>query len=123
MVAESGCDMAEGKKAYREEKLKPPGWDPDKQSYGDWKFLVLMWVEACDRAKLPNCDRGYLLFQKLKDIEKDNIGNKLVAEAQLGVINVFRDDAVDKILEVLDTRFKEDDLALKKKAWKICYTI
>ena len=35
----------------------------------------------------------------------------------MGKINVFDDGCVEEILNVLDKRFKEDDLALKKKAW------
>jgi len=31
----------------------------------------------------------------------------------LGTINIFQDDCVEKILEVLDKHFKEDDLAIK----------
>ena len=99
------------------DRLKPPVWDPEKQSYNDWRFLVEMWSTAWEKAKLAKGDRGYMLFQTLKDIKKDNIGNKLITEAQLGKINVFNDNCVEQILEVLDKRFKEDDLALKKKAW------
>ena len=42
-----------------------------------------MWCTASVRAKLAKADRGYLLFQTLKDIQKDNIGNKLITAAQL----------------------------------------
>ena len=108
----------EKRREYREEKLRPPGWDPERENYNDWRFLVDMWMKACDRAKLPRADRGYALFQRLKDIKKDNVGNKLVTAAQLGTIDVFSEDAVGQILEVLDERFKRDQLALKKKAWK-----
>ena len=52
-----------------------------------------------------------MLFQTLKDIKKDNIGNKLITEAQLGNIDVFHENCVEQILKVLDKRFKEDDLA------------
>ena len=38
--------------------------------------------------------------------------------AQLGTIDVFSEDAVGQIFEVLDKRFKKDQLVLKKKAWK-----
>ena len=62
---------------YREENLRPP----EKENYRDWRFLVDMWMKACDRAKLPRADRGYALFQRLKDIKKDNVGNKLVTAA------------------------------------------
>ena len=75
-------------------------------------------MKACDRAKLPRADRGYVLFQRLKDIKNDSVGNKLVTAAQLGTIDVFSEDAVRQILEVLGKRFKRDQLALKKKAWK-----
>jgi len=99
------------------ERLKPPVWDPEKQSYNDWRFLVEMWSTAWEKAKLAKGDRGYMLFQTLKDITKDNIGNKLITEAQLGNIDVFKENCVEQILTVLDKRFKEDDLAIKKKAW------
>jgi len=67
----------------RIDRLKPPVWNPEKQNYNDWKFLVEMWSMAWGKAKLPKSDRGYILFQSLKDIQKDNIGNKLITEAQL----------------------------------------
>ena len=76
-----------------------------------------MWSTAWEKAKLAKGDRVYMLFQTLKGIKKDNIGNKLITEAQLGKINVFDDGCIEEILNVLDKRFKEDDLALKKKAW------
>ena len=63
-------------------------------------FWFDMWTKACDRVKLPSADRGYALFQRLKDIKKDNVGNKLVTVAQLGTIDVFSEDAIEKILEV-----------------------
>ena len=40
----------------------------------------------------------------LKDIKKNNVGNKLVTAAQLGTIGFFSEDAVGQILEVLDNR-------------------
>ena len=107
--------MAE--KKYREDRLKPPVWDPTKQNYNDWRVLVVMWCTVWERAKLSKADRGYVLFQTLKDIQKDNIGSKLITAAQLGIIDVFDEQCVEQILAVLDKRFKEDDLALKKKAW------
>ena len=92
-------------------------WDPTKQNYNDWRFLVVMWCTASEREKLSKADRGYVLFQTLKDIQKDNIGSKLITAAQLGIIDVFNEQCVEQILAVLDKRFKEDYLALKKKAW------
>ena len=108
--------MAE-KKLYREEKLKPPVWDSSHQNYNDWRFCVELWNNACDRAKIAKVDRSYLMFAKLKDVKKDGLGAKLVTAAQLGKIDVFGDNGVEEILNVLDERFKEDQLALKKKAW------
>ena len=62
-----------------------------------------MWMKACDRAKLPRANRGYASFQRLQDIKKDNVGNKLVTAAQLGTIDLFSENAVRQILmEVLD---------------------
>ena len=57
------------------------------------------------------------MFAKLKDVKKDGLGAKLVTAAQLGKIDVFGDNGVEEILNVFDERFKEDQLALKKKAW------
>ena len=105
------------KKMYREDKLTPPVWDSGQQNCNDWRFCTELWNSACDRAKIPKADRSYLLFAKLKDIKRDGLGAKLVTAAQLGRIDVFSDDGVQKILTVLDERFKEDQLALKKKAW------
>ena len=105
------------KKSYREDKLKPPVWDSSHQNYNDWRFCVELWNQACDRAKIGKADKSYLLFAKLKDIKKDGLGAKLVTAAQLGKIDVFGDNGVEQILQVLDERFKEDQLALKKKAW------
>ena len=90
--------MAEERKAYREERIKPPVWNPEKQAYHDWRFLVVLWSQACDKAKLSKSDRGYNLFTSLKDIQKDNIGTKLINAAQLGEIVVFSDECVDQIL-------------------------
>ena len=58
-----------------------------------------------------------MLFAKLKDIKKNNLGSKLVTAAQLGKIDVFSDNGVQQVLKTLDERFKEDQLVLKKKAW------
>ena len=109
--------MAE-KYLYREEKLKPPVWDPDKQNFNEWKFLVELWDQACTRSKLSKPDRSYSLFAKLKDVDKKGVGSLLVSAAQLGTIDVFGDNGVQEILDVLDTRFKQDQLSLKKKAWQ-----
>ena len=106
----------EKRREYREEKLRPPGWDPERLNSSNWRFLVDMWMKACDRAKLPRAGRGYALFQRLKDIKKDDAGNKLATAAQLGTIDLFSEDAVGQILEVLDKRFQRGQLALKEKA-------
>ena len=62
-------------------------------------------MKACDGVKLPRADRGYALFQRLKDIKKDNVGNKLVTASQLGNIDLFTEDTVEQIFEVLDNKF------------------
>lgn len=102
---------------YREDRLTPPVWDASHQNYNDWRFCVELWSSACDRAKISQADRSYLLFAKLKDVKRDSLGAKLVTAAQLGKIDVFGDNGVKQILAVLDERFQEDQLALKKKAW------
>ena len=100
----------EKRREYHEEKLRPPRWDPERENYNDWRFLVDIRMKACNRAKLPRADRGFALFQRLKDIKKDNVDNKLVTAAQLGAIDVFGEDAVGQILEVLDKNLKEINL-------------
>ena len=104
-------------KLYKEDKLSPPVWDSSHQNYNDWRFCVELWNNACNRAKIGKADRSYLLFAKLKDIKRDGLGAKLITAAQLGKIDVFGADGVNEILKVLDERFQEDQLALKKKAW------
>ena len=47
------------------------------------------------------------MFAKLKDINKDSLGAKPVTAAQLGRIDVFSDNGVQQILEVLDERYKD----------------
>ena len=111
------------KQTYREERLKPPVWDPEKQNYNEWKFLVELWDTACIRAKLSKADRSYNLFAKLKDVEKKGIGNMLVSAARVGTLNVFGDDGVKQITDILDERFLLDDLSVKKKAWQAFISI
>ena len=86
----------EKRREYHEDKVRPPGWDPERENYNDWRFLVDVWIKACDRAKLLRADRGYALFQRMKDIKKNNVGNKLVTAAQLGTINVFSDMQLER---------------------------
>ena len=89
-----------------------------------------MWMKACDRAKLPRADRGYALFRRQKNIKNDNVGKKLVTAAQLGTIDIFSDDAVGQILEVLDKRWKtfirlkrddEEDIDQNFDKFEECY--
>ena len=39
-------------------RLRPPVWDPEKERYNDWRFLVEMWSTAWEKAKLAKGDRG-----------------------------------------------------------------
>ena len=111
------------KQSYREERLKPPVWDPEKQNYNEWKFLVELWDKACTRAKLSKAVRSYNLFAKLKDVETKGVGNMLVSAARVGKIDVFSDDGVEQITNILDERFLLDDLSVKKKAWQAFLSI
>ena len=93
ILSQSMASKEEKRREYRE-GTQTTKWDPERENYNDWRFLVDMWMKACDRAKLPRADRGYALFRRQKDIKKDNVGNKLVTAAQLGTIDIFSDDAV-----------------------------
>ena len=52
-----GVQRGEKESKYREEKLRLPGWDPERENYSNWRFLVDKWTEGCDRAKLSRADR------------------------------------------------------------------
>ena len=88
------------KQTYREERLKPPVWDPEKQNYNEWKFLVELWDQACQRGKLSKSDRSYNLFAKLKDVETKGVGNMLVSAARDGKIVVFSDAGVKQMTDL-----------------------
>ena len=40
----------EKKREYRKEKRRPTGWDPERENYNDWRFLVDMWIKSCNKA-------------------------------------------------------------------------
>ena len=56
-------------------------------------------------------------------MEKKGVGNMLVSAARVGKIDVFSDDGVTQITEILDERFLLDDLSVKKKAWQAFISI
>ena len=103
----------------REVKLPPPVWNPDNKSYGDFRFQVTLWDKACERANIAKGDRGYKLYDKLKDVKTKNVGDKITTAARAGDLDPFADDSIKKILELLDKTFKKDDLTLLHKAWSL----
>ena len=102
----------------KHERLPPPTWDPEGTAYEDWRFQVGIWKKACERAKLKGGECAYRLYDKLKDVKKQDVGDKVTVAAQIGDVDVFADDGVDKLLEVLDKAFKKDDLTLLHQSWR-----
>ena len=108
--------MAEFKDKH--DRLPPPTWDPEATSYEDWRFQVGIWKNACARAKLKGSECAYRLYDKLKDVKSQNVGDKVTVAAQIGEFDVFEDDGVDNLLKVLDKAFKKDDLTLLHQSWR-----
>ena len=93
------ADIKEELRTWQKKKidrLKPPVWDPENQSYNDWRFLVGMWSTAWKKAKLAKGDRGYMLFQTLKDINRVRTGlpiqNRLFCIKKTGLMNVKKQE-------------------------------
>lgn len=103
--------------AEKYERLPPPIWDPELKTYEDWRFQVELWNKACDRAKVKPDERGYKLYDKLKDVKGKNVGEKISVAVQLGDIDPFASDSVDQIIRALDKSFKKDDLTLMHQSW------
>ena len=73
----------------KEVKLPPPIWNPEVKSYEDFRFQVGLWDKACDKANITKGERGYKLYDKLKDIT--GISNYLFPFCRDKVlIHVFR---------------------------------
>ena len=103
--------------ACKKDRLPPPDWNPETKRYEDWHFQVQLWNRACDMAKLKKSECGYKLYDKLKDISQKNVGEKITLAVQVGEIDVFGDNSVNEILQLLDKSFKSDDLTLMHKSW------
>ena len=101
----------------KEVKLPPPVWNPETKSYGDFRFQVTLWEKACEKSKVSKADRGYKLYDKLKDITCKSVGDKIVTAARVGDIDLFSDDSVENILKLLDKTFKKDDLTMLHNSW------
>ena len=92
--------------ACKKDRLPPPEWNPETKRYEDWRFQVQLWNRACEIAKLKVSERGYKLYDKLKDISQKNVGEKITLAVQVGEVDVFGDNSVNEILQVLDKSFK-----------------
>ena len=103
--------------ACKKDRLPPPDWNPDVKRYEDWRFQVKLWNQACEIAKIKISERGYKLYDKLKDIVSRNVGEKITIAVQVGEIDIFSDSSVNQILATLDKSFKSDDLTLMHKSW------
>ena len=93
------CEMAD---ACKKDRLPPPDWNPDVKRYEDWRFQVQLWNQACDIAKMKMSERGYKLYDKLKDIVARNVGEKITIAVQDGEMDIFSESSVNQILDILD---------------------
>ena len=105
------------KNESKHERLPPPAWDPDTKSYDDWRFQVELWMKACTKAKLKGADCGYRLYDKLKDIRSKGVGDKVTVGVRTGEVDVFDEDSVPQLIELLDKSFKKDDLSMLHQSW------
>ena len=103
--------------ACKKDRLPPPDWNPDSKTYHDWRFQVNLWNQACEMAKVKKAERGYKLYDRLKDITSKNVGEKVTIAVQVGEIDIFSENAVNEIIAVLDKSFKSDDLTLMHRSW------
>ena len=71
----------------------------------------------CDIAKVKGAERGYRLYDKLKDIQSKGVGEKITKAVQIGEINPFGDDSVTEILKTLDKSFKRDESTVMHQSW------
>ena len=81
--------------ACKKDRLPPPDWNPEFKSYEDWRFQVSLWNQACTLTKVKKAERGYRLYDRLKDITAKNVGEKITIAVQVGKIHIFDDNAVD----------------------------
>ena len=56
----------------------------EKKRYEDWRFQVELWEKACDMAEVKKAERGYRLYDKLKDIKCKGVGEKIITAVQIG---------------------------------------
>ena len=105
------------KNESKHDRLPPPVWDPDTKSYDDWRFQVELWMKACIKAKLKGADCGYRLYDKLKDIRSKGVGDKVTVGVRTGEVDVFDEDSVQQLIELLDKSFKKDDLSMLHQSW------
>ena len=52
------------------------------QKKEDWRFYVELWIKALDFFENENKGRGYLLFEKLRDVKEKGVGEKINVTAQ-----------------------------------------
>ena len=102
----------------KEKILQPPGWNPLKEKYIDWRYKVELWEKACQLSKVKANERGYRLYDQLKDISDHSVGEKILSAIQIGEIDVFGETGVEQILQTLDMCFKADDLIQLHSSWR-----
>ena len=78
-----------------------------------WNFGLKHWISVRKKKK----GRGYLLFEKLRDVKEKGVGEKLTVATQNGEIDLFVSQGAEQILRVLDRSFKKDDLSIVCEVW------
>ena len=98
--------------AEREPIQTPPIWNIQTTSYEDWTFDLQLWN---DWTKVDKARRGFLVFKCLP--EKKGVNEKVRLAIQAEDIKLDSEDAVAKILTVLDKSFKKDDFSVICETW------
>ena len=88
--------------AEREPIQVPPIWKTRTTSHEDWRFDLQLWN---DWTKVDNARRGFLVFRCLP--EEKGVNKKVRLAIQTKDIKLDSEDAVAKILTVLDKWFKK----------------
>ena len=98
--------------AERKPIQAPPIWNTRTTSYEDWRFDLQLWN---DWTKVDKARRGFLVFRCLP--EEKGVNERVRLAIQTKDIKLDCEDAVAKILTVLDKWFKKDDLSVICETW------